>query len=152
MSNLFQLLYENKTLKTKVYLGHRHYWDHTLRKGKYKVSYEEYGRQFYPDFCSGGGFVLSPDVVKNVIPYFRKKPFKLDDVYIAMLVLNAGVYPTHNYNFKFWETDCLYKKGYIAQHAKGITAKRSCIMLLFQNMLADVSGDDFIRTHYGNQL
>ena len=57
----------------------------------------------------------SPDVVKNVIPYFRKKPFKLDDVYIAMLVINAGVYPTHNYNFKFWETDCLYRKEYIAQ-------------------------------------
>ena len=90
LSNLFQLLYENETPKTKVYLGHRHYRDHTLRKGKYKVSYEEYGQRFYPDFCSGGGFVLSPDVVKNVIPYFREKPFKLDDVYIAMLVINAG--------------------------------------------------------------
>ena len=102
---------------------------------------------FIQNSVAGGGFVFSHDVVKSIIPYFRIKPFKLDDVYIAMLVINAGVYPTHNYNFKFWETDCFYKKEYIAQHSS-ITSKRSCIKLLFQTMLDDISGDDFIRKHY----
>ena len=151
LSNLFQILYHKNSIKTKLFLGRKHVEPSVARSGKYGVTYEEYGRWVYPDFCSGGGFVFSRDVVRKIIPYFQKTPFKLDDVYIGMLVKNAGFYPTHDDSFKFWETDCTYRNHYTAHHATHVTSRRHCINLLFNSMMM-ASNDTFIKIHYNDQI
>ena len=150
LPNLFELLHYAP--KTKLYLGYRHFGARALRHGKYEVSLEEYSKEYLPEFCSGGGFIFSNDVVKNIIPYFRKEPFKLDDVYIAMLAMNAGVYPTHNKNFKVFEDSCLYKDNDISYHSTNFTRKRSCMYRLFYSMLDAGSDRRFIKTHYTDKL
>ena len=70
LSNLFELLNSKNTPKKKLFLGLKHFGAKALRSGKYKVTFEEYSEEYYPEFCSGGGFIFSADVVKNVIPYF----------------------------------------------------------------------------------
>ena len=149
LSNLFELLDSKDTPKKKLYLGKKHFGALALRSGKYKVTFEEYSKRYYPEFCSGGGFIFSSDVVKNVIPYFRKKAFKLDDVYISMLAMNAGIKSRNNENFKFFETTCVYVNSYITHHSSGITSERSCMKRLFYSMLNIASNSSFIKTHYG---
>ena len=54
LSNLFQILYHKNSIKTKLYLGRKHVLPSVARRGKYGVTYAEYGRRVYPEFCSGG--------------------------------------------------------------------------------------------------
>ena len=44
--------------KEKLYMGHCFKGPGVKRRGKWKVSYEDYNQTFHPDFCSGYGIVL----------------------------------------------------------------------------------------------
>ena len=151
LPELFELLSRKDTPKRELYLGNVQEHPLAQRAGKYVVTREEYRTTFLPPFCSGGGFIFSSDAVKSVIPYFQKNPFKLDDVYIAMLVMNAGIKPKHHDKFKFFETTCVFHINYITHHGWGTTSKRSCMERIFYGMLANKT-DSFIKTHYGLQL
>ena len=152
LENLFELLSRKDTPKEKLYLGYKQGNPYTIREGKYKVTYEEYRTIHLPPFCSGGGFIFSSDAVKNIIPYFQKDPFKLDDVYIAMLVMNAGMEPRNNNKFRFFEGTCVFNETYITHHGWGTTGERSCMEEIFYTMVAANANHNFIKTHYGLQF
>lgn len=135
----------NNKLKHKLYLGYGNYRAWVRRAGKYAVTLEDYSKPFYPDYVSGGAFVFSRDVVKDVLPYIKHSPFKIDDVYIGILTLNAGVKITHDPTFKFFQTDCKFTNQTVAHHP---AKTRECMESLFFSMLANNFSDEFVRKHY----
>ena len=86
----------------KLYLGML--WEKPLvkrGKDKWTISYEEYNKTLYPDFCPGFGFVLTFDVVNTFVDLFDDVPlFRFDDVYVGMLAERAGVNGTFNPGFR----------------------------------------------------
>lgn len=145
---VMDLLGHAKTPKNKVYLGLRHHHPRVARSGKYSVTYEEYAAKTYPDYCGGGAVIFSNDVVKNVIPYFQKSPFKLDDVYVGMLVYNSGCEPILNECFDLLDESCSFKNNSLATHSTLHTRNRNCILKLYYSMLANSVDNLFARTHY----
>ena len=92
VKSLISVLAKPKIPKEKLYMGHCYKRPVVKRRGKWKVSYEDYNQTFYPDFCSGCGIVLSFDVVHLFVDLYAVVPwFKIDDVYIGMLAEKAGV-------------------------------------------------------------
>ena len=69
--------------------------------GKWSVTYEQYKDYYYPDFCSGFGFVLSHDVVALFVEVLDLVPvFKIDDVYVGPLAKETGIIATHSTGFE----------------------------------------------------
>lgn len=69
--------------------------------GKWSVTYEQYGDYYYPDFCSGFGFVLSHDVVALFVEVLDLIPvFRIDDVYVGLLAKETGIIATHSTGFE----------------------------------------------------
>ncbi|XP_008304042.1 UDP-GlcNAc:betaGal beta-1,3-N-acetylglucosaminyltransferase 3-like [Stegastes partitus] len=68
---------------------------------KYYVPVQVYESESYPDFCSGGGFLLSgytAHVIYNMSQSITLLP--MDDVYIAMCVDKAGLRPESHMGVK----------------------------------------------------
>uniref|UniRef100_A0A3B5BGL2 Hexosyltransferase n=1 Tax=Stegastes partitus TaxID=144197 RepID=A0A3B5BGL2_9TELE len=68
---------------------------------KYYVPVQVYESESYPDFCSGGGFLLSgytAHVIYNMSQSITLLP--MDDVYIAMCVDKAGLRPESHVGVK----------------------------------------------------
>lgn len=63
-----------------------------LRTGKWKVSKEEWSGDYYPTYCSGSAFILTPDVAMILHEVSYHVPFFwVDDFYITgLLPLKAG--------------------------------------------------------------
>ena len=100
---LMDYLRKPDTPKTKLYTGRCRYNSSPIRGGKYGVSFEEYNRTTYPGFCNGPAYVLSSDMVHKLVEMFdiSKKPFKLEDVYIGLLVEKMGdVKAVHHSSFR----------------------------------------------------
>ena len=100
IKSLISLLAKPAIPKTKLYTGECNDRNVVKRRGKWKVSFEEYNQKFYPGFCSGYGFILSSDVVYLFVELFDVVPwFRIDDVYIGMLAEKAGVKPKYMKKF-----------------------------------------------------
>ena len=89
---LMDYLREPGTSKTKFYTGSCQYNAIPWRQGKYAVSFEEYNKTRYPDFCNGPAYVLSSDLIPQLVDLFdvSKKPMPLEDVYIGSLLEIIG--------------------------------------------------------------
>lgn len=150
ISNLFKLLKKYGVGRKGIYTGRAQYSANVLRQGKYAVSYEEYSEAKYPPFIAGGAVIFSHDVVRAVIPYFFKTPFKLEDVYVSFLVANANVAPTHQPTVRLIERFCYYDDAAIALHFKDKLWKNAtlCMVELFYKMLSENVQDEFIYYHY----
>ena len=92
---------------------------------KYVVRYNEWPVETYPPYCSGGGFVLSRGIVKQIIPYFDwVDPYKIDDAYIGILIQRAKIKnvlfykPTNKYEFWFYGRtfNCTFINSSIVHH------------------------------------
>jgi len=64
------------------------------------VDRSSYKDNFYPPFVSGSTMFFTPDVMKLLVDIFPKEEyFRLDDVYIALLIkklrINATATPEH---------------------------------------------------------
>ena len=130
---LIALLNDPNMPQAKLYMGHCYTNMQPHRKGKWKVSYEEYNKTDYPDFCPGFGIVLSTDVVHLFVDLFEVVPtFRLDDVYIAMLAEKAGIKPVSNARFCVFEPSpsCVSNKQYLVWH--GVTGE--CLFKLFKDI------------------
>ena len=95
-------LSEPSTPKKELYIGNLITWAMPVRKKdeKWSVSYDEYGETFYPDYCSGFGFILSFDVVALFVEMFDFLPFfKIDDAYVGMLAKETGIQARHSSGF-----------------------------------------------------
>lgn len=150
LSHLFKLLSDKNTPKQKLYTGRAQFYANVLRKGKYAVEYSDYAKRNYPPFVGGGAVIFSHDVVQAVIPYFSRPVFKLDDLYVAMLVANTGVKALHQKKFYTVESYCYYDGSAVALHFHDKSWKNAsiCTTELFYKMLADNVEDEFTRFHY----
>ena len=130
-------VFKLKTTPTKgLYMGKLQHNPFVQRKGKWRVSYEEYSGTHYPDFCSGGGFVMSYDVVESVVPLFDViKPYRMDDVYVGMLAEKLGVRAVNHAGFvvirgsRVDHHKCNIVSNILLQHP----ASGECLIRLFMN-------------------
>jgi len=133
MGNLFRFLGQSNVTRMELYAGNIIYKARPQRKGKYAVTEEEYSRPVYPRYASGGGFVVSRDVVERMIPHFNVyDPFKIDDAYIGMLALKAGVDVTHSDDFEMFKEDknkCTFKRKEIIHHK---IYNKECMLKLYE--------------------
>ena len=86
--------------KISLYAGNVHYAARVARKGRYGVPEHEYRKSIYPRYCSGGGFLLTSDVVKkflSVIPDVGV--IRIDDAYVGELALRSSVDVYHDERF-----------------------------------------------------
>ncbi|XP_066930767.1 beta-1,3-galactosyltransferase 5-like [Clytia hemisphaerica] len=94
---LFKLIHKDPFVlkhKDRLYAGHMYegLGPHRNNFSKWYVSKEEWAPKNYPPFAPGMAVILSRFVIKKMVPYFDwVKPFKLEDVYIGMLVNYANV-------------------------------------------------------------
>ena len=94
--NLFKLLYTDPFVlehKDRLYVGKIYPRNAPQRENsKWIVSKEEWALDYYPPFATGMGIILSRLILEKMRPHFDwKNPFRLDDVYIGMLVNRANI-------------------------------------------------------------
>ena len=120
--NIPQLLIyvdEPETPRTELYAGNVYFDAKVARGGRYGVAYDEYSKVVYPRYCSGGGFILSRDVIELMLPQFNLvNPLKIDDVYVGLLALKVGVDATYLDNFNMFESGskCKYQDKLLVHH------------------------------------
>ena len=119
-NDLIGVLQRGSTPKQGLFMGRLHHKPEVLRRGKWNVTYKEYSHSYYPDFCSGAGFVMSYDVVECLVPLFDViKPYRMDDVYVGMLANESGVIAVDHSGF-FMPVDdfndCNFLPNVIVQH------------------------------------
>ena len=97
------LLQEASTPTKRLYMGKVQDKAVAQREkdSKHFVGYEEYPDVYLPPFCSGGGYVLSYDVVECFVSLFKKtSPLRrFDDVYFGLFAKNIGVTAVHHDSF-----------------------------------------------------
>lgn len=97
---LIDFLSGTGTLNKEFYFGHLMHGSPVLRTGYYGVSEEDHPDEFYKDYISGGGYVLSKDLVLKFTQMFDVvKPLKIDDAYIGILAAEIGVEPISSSTF-----------------------------------------------------
>ena len=135
--------------KTNAYLGREKTNDPVVREErfgwKYLASLEDYTGTIYPPYCSGGAYIFSQDVIKKILPFIKQNPYKLDDVYIGMLVYNAAVKVTHFEGFNLVPKNCSFTSNMIAHH---VADKDNCMTKLFHIMIAENLNNDFLKRNY----
>ena len=121
--NVFNFLSKPYVPSKRLYAGNVRFTDIPVRSTrherdkKYIVTNQEYPFRNYPRYCSGGGVVFSRDVVADmVVAHNMSDFFKLDDVYMGMLVLKLGVDAHHEKSFWLQVTDCDCDKELIVKH------------------------------------
>lgn len=74
-----------------------------MRLGKYAVPWDLYPLDRYPNFASGGGFIMSRVGLAGLYQASLQLPvFPLDDVYLAFLTLAAKIPQRHDGGFRVW--------------------------------------------------
>ena len=130
---LIDVLRLKSTPKKGLYMGKVNHNPVVERgKGKWRVSYLEYSGKHYPDYCSGGGFVMSYDVIECLVPLFDViDPFRIDDVYVGVLANKTGVTPVDHSGFVMPDRDyddCNIVPNTLVQHQ----ALGDCVVTLFK--------------------
>ena len=131
LPRLFSFLYDKETPRTKLYAGNVHYAAKVFRHGKYAVSKKEYWKKIYPRYCSGGGFILSRDVVELMtLEFDNVVPLKIDDAYVGELALASGIDVLHHDYFRMFENEakCSYNSTFIVHHP---VKEKPCMLKLF---------------------
>ena len=70
---------------------------------KYYVSYNLFPDKYYPPYVSGGGFLLSSDVIVRIFTAsLRMRIFPIDDAFVGTLLKICGIKPKNDPRFKSW--------------------------------------------------
>lgn len=134
---MMDFLSKYTTPRNKFYTGNVMVGSVVMRDGRYGVSPEEYNGTVYKPYCSGGGYVLSRDVVVKFLSFFDVlKPLKIDDAYIGLLADRAGVKVTPNAEFRMYEDKCEYRATTLVQHP----ARGDCAIKLYNKMIEGILG------------
>ena len=99
------------TPKSEFYFGNLMHGSPVLRTGYYAVSKQDHPDDVFKDYLSGGGYVLSKDLILKFIQMFDVvKPLKIDDAYIGILVADLGVKPISTHSFLMYhnKSNCVY--------------------------------------------
>ena len=116
---LMDYLRKPDTPKTKLYTGICQYGKKPFRgTGHYAVTLEDYNKTTYPDFCSSPAYLLSSDMVHKIVEMFdvSKKPFKMEDVYIGLLVEKMGDVKAMNHSSFRYSRNCSLSPNTFTQH------------------------------------
>ena len=135
---LFAFVNHAETPRVSLYAGNVHYAAIVSRSGRYGVSKKEYKKKIYPRYCSGGGFVLTRDVVKKFIDSLDSVDvLKIDDAYVGELALKSGVDVYHDDNFQMFENSkrCLFKQNTIVHHPVNT---KECMEILYERTLLPI--------------
>lgn len=134
---LFSFVQDDEVPKKELYAGNVQYEAKVFRSGRYGISKADFPKKKYPRYCSGGGFILSRDVVVIMLARFDYvKSISIDDAYIGALALKCGIDVYHDDNFKMFEDEkgCVYKANTIVHHpVKSV----SCMSKLFNHSLSE---------------
>ncbi|XP_039355835.1 UDP-GlcNAc:betaGal beta-1,3-N-acetylglucosaminyltransferase 9-like [Mauremys reevesii] len=88
-----------------------------MRTTKYRVSSALFPQDTYPDFPSGGGFLMPRASVPALAAASERIPvFPLDDVYLGFLALAAGLGYRHDARFRVYGVKdelCLYGEAFV---------------------------------------
>ena len=119
---LVDYLRKPDTPTTKLYTGTCWHGAIPFRGGKYGVSVEDYNRTRYPDFCPGPAYVLSSDMVHKLVEMFdvSKKHFKLEDVYIGLLVEKMGDVKARPHPSFRYSGECKLSPDTFTQHRASV--------------------------------
>jgi PREDICTED: similar to AGAP002097-PA len=85
-------------------------WPIRIKLSKWYLSLSEYPFAKFPPYVTAGAIVLSNSALVDI--YYTSlytKPFRFDDIYLAILAKKIKIKPIHNSNFYFW------KKSYTPQ-------------------------------------
>ncbi|XP_069109766.1 lactosylceramide 1,3-N-acetyl-beta-D-glucosaminyltransferase B-like [Argopecten irradians] len=96
ISYLYTLLVDNRKY---LYMGRLYegYEPHRNASSKWYVPVSEYPWPKYPPFIAAGTVIMTMDFVSDVRTAMQyTKPFRLDDVYLAIVEYKLGVTPIHN--------------------------------------------------------
>lgn len=89
--NLLDHLGKPDTQVTNLYMGRCFFNGTVLRVGKHGVTTKEYSASTYPAYCNGPAYLLSSDLVHKLVELFDTYiPFRLEDVYIGILIHEIG--------------------------------------------------------------
>ena len=89
--NLLDHLKKPDTQVTNLYMGRCFHNAPVLRVGKHRMTREEYSESTFPAYCNGPAYLLSSDLVHKLVELFDTyTPFRLEDVYIGMLIRKIG--------------------------------------------------------------
>ena len=118
---LMDYLRKPDTPKTKLYTGRCPDNARPFREGKYGVSFEEYNRTTYPAYCRGT-YLLSSDVVHKLVEMFdvSKKNFKMEDVYIGLLVERMGGVKARQHPFFRFPEECKLSPDTFSHHSASV--------------------------------
>lgn len=133
--NILQMI--NRLPKYKVpdlLMGHlfQNFSPHRHRESKWFVSVSEYPFDMYPSFLSAGTMLMSTNTIKRLqIASEYTKPYRLDDIYIAIVAYKLNVAPqghTYFYSYKIMPghpnfRTLLTAHGYSRQDIKHAWAK-----------------------------
>ncbi|XP_008121746.1 N-acetyllactosaminide beta-1,3-N-acetylglucosaminyltransferase 2 isoform X2 [Anolis carolinensis] len=88
---------------SKFIHGNVHYRSAVQRWGKYAVSRAFYPMLVYPNFASGGGFIMPQPIIPKLYNASLWVPvFPMEDVYVGFLALAAGLRYRHDKHFRVW--------------------------------------------------
>jgi len=64
----------------------------------------EYPYNYYPPYVPAGAMLMSKLTVQDIYyaSYFTK-PYRFDDIYVAILAKKMGIEPFHSEWFRFWK-------------------------------------------------
>uniref|UniRef100_A0A8C5EZ20 Hexosyltransferase n=1 Tax=Gopherus evgoodei TaxID=1825980 RepID=A0A8C5EZ20_9SAUR len=104
-----------------------------MRTTKYRISSTLFPQDTYPDFPSGGGFLMpSASVPALATAPVRIPIFPLDDVYFGFLALAAGLRYRHDAQFRVYgmkDELCLYGGGACVVHGVSLGRVEEVILM-----------------------
>ena len=154
--NLLDYLRKPDTPKTKLYTGTcRRPGSRPFRRGKYGVSLEEYNKTTYPAFCNGPAYLLSSDLVHKLVEMFevKKKPFKLEDVYIGLLVEKMGDVNAVKHPWFRYSGQCNLAPDTISQHRVSVQCMEELFNLAMKERVKyELAKSESLKTGSENTL
>ncbi|XP_065675057.1 N-acetyllactosaminide beta-1,3-N-acetylglucosaminyltransferase 4 isoform X2 [Hydra vulgaris] len=117
------------------YFGNKITGAQVIRTGRYMVTKEDWNRDYYYPYCSGGGFLLTNSSVFKMIPTFDlQKIFRIDDAFIGEVAFQAGI-TVHGVNgFYMFNFGCEFRKDIMVSHP---SSDLGCNSFLLKRHLID---------------
>ncbi len=73
------------------------------KESKYYVPDDVYRGRYFPPYCSGGGYIISTDIIPPMYEHSLTTPFiPIDDAYQGILGDKVGAKPIYHAGFKNW--------------------------------------------------
>ncbi|XP_052797517.1 beta-1,3-galactosyltransferase 1-like [Mya arenaria] len=74
------------------------------RRGRWKVPFESYPLDYYPSYAAGNSYVLSGNIIQNLVTHSEYFPYiPIEDAFITGILINSiGAKHLNNFGFTYW--------------------------------------------------